>query len=212
MQPIPAPFFLSYCNCNYMYTAVQFHNELGHFFLESWNFANILIATCMYTLGLWSMHSFSVSSRIKLWGGRSSVLGVGMWMCLAQPQGSRGVPPEKICKCTYALFPHLFSPSYFDLYLFGRSPHWMKPWMHKFSLLLRMKYPFTSPNNTLISSSEDRVRSGAKKLVRSKQGATQGRLDTFFKPVSSPAAKRKVHKTSSHLPLVNYSNGWWHCC
>ena len=156
------------------------------------------------------MHSFRVSPRIKLWVGRRSVLGVGMWTCLAQPQGSRGIPPEKISTHSH---PFVFTKLLWSASVWeGSSPHWMKPWIHKFSLLLRMKYPFTSPNNTLISSSEDRVRSGAKKLVRSKQGATQGRLDTFFKPVSSPVAKRKVHKTSSHLPLVNYSNGWWHCC
>lgn len=38
--------------------------------------------------------------------------------------------------------------------------------------------------------SEERIRSGAKKLEKSKQGATQGRLDMFFKPV--PGVKRKV--------------------
>ena len=44
--------------------------------------------------------------------------------------------------------------------------------------------------------SEDRIRNGAKKLLKSKQKATQGRLDMFFKPVASPVAgqKRKVHK------------------
>ena len=42
--------------------------------------------------------------------------------------------------------------------------------------------------------SEDRIRNGAKKLEKHKEGATQGRLDTFFKSVPSPAtaAKRKV--------------------
>lgn len=42
--------------------------------------------------------------------------------------------------------------------------------------------------------SEDRIRNGAKKLEKQKEGATQGRLDTFFKSVPSPAtaAKRKV--------------------
>ena len=42
--------------------------------------------------------------------------------------------------------------------------------------------------------SEDRIRNGAKKLQKSKQKATQGRLDMFFKPVASPIAgqKRKV--------------------
>ena len=35
---------------------------------------------------------------------------------------------------------------------------------------------------------EDRIRSGAKKLAKARQGATQGRLDGFFK-VLSPANK-----------------------
>ncbi|KAG8229851.1 hypothetical protein J437_LFUL009126 [Ladona fulva] len=47
--------------------------------------------------------------------------------------------------------------------------------------------------------SEDRVRGGAKKLVKARGGGTQGRLDTFFKtiappPGSSPANKRKVEE------------------
>ena len=44
-------------------------------------------------------------------------------------------------------------------------------------------------------NSEERIRNGAKKLLKSKQKATQGRLDTFFKPVASPVAgkKRKVN-------------------
>ena len=43
-------------------------------------------------------------------------------------------------------------------------------------------------------SSEDRIRNGAKKLMKSKQGATQGRMDSFFKAVPSPMTdnKRKV--------------------
>nr|AFK11650.1 Flap endonuclease 1-B [Callorhinchus milii] len=40
--------------------------------------------------------------------------------------------------------------------------------------------------------SEDRIRNGAKKLVRSRQGSTQGRLDDFFKVTGSlTSAKRK---------------------
>ena len=48
--------------------------------------------------------------------------------------------------------------------------------------------------------SEERIRSGAKKLCKAKQGQTQGRLDSFFKvlpsnkPPTTPtsASKRKV--------------------
>ena len=42
--------------------------------------------------------------------------------------------------------------------------------------------------------SEDRIRNGVKRIVKSRQGATQGRLDTFFKPVATVTAgvKRKV--------------------
>ena len=45
--------------------------------------------------------------------------------------------------------------------------------------------------------SEDRVRNGAKKLCKSKQTSTQGRVDSFFKVVPSPSAqaKRKVGET-----------------
>ena len=40
---------------------------------------------------------------------------------------------------------------------------------------------------------EERVRNGAKKLLKGRTGQTQGRLDTFFKVIStSPAKKRKV--------------------
>lgn len=39
---------------------------------------------------------------------------------------------------------------------------------------------------------EDRVRSGAKKILKSKTTATQGRLDSFFKVLpSTNAVKRK---------------------
>jgi len=42
--------------------------------------------------------------------------------------------------------------------------------------------------------SEDRIRNGVKRILKSRQGATQGRLDTFFKPIATVAAgiKRKV--------------------
>lgn len=44
---------------------------------------------------------------------------------------------------------------------------------------------------------EDRVRNGAKKIVKSRSGATQGRLDSFFTFSSTPN-KRKV--------CLNYDN------
>ena len=41
--------------------------------------------------------------------------------------------------------------------------------------------------------SEDRVRSGAKKILKSKQSQTQGRLDSFFKVLPSTGTpKRKA--------------------
>ncbi|KAK6635933.1 Elongation of fatty acids protein 2 [Polyplax serrata] len=44
---------------------------------------------------------------------------------------------------------------------------------------------------------EERVRNGAKKLLKAKSGPTQGRLDTFFKVISStPAEKRKGEEKS----------------
>lgn len=39
--------------------------------------------------------------------------------------------------------------------------------------------------------SEERVRNGAKKLLKSRSGTTQGRLDSFFS-ISSTPNKRKV--------------------
>jgi len=45
--------------------------------------------------------------------------------------------------------------------------------------------------------SEDRIRSGIKKLTKARQGSTQGRLDSFFKvlPSPSPSSKRKSEDT-----------------
>ncbi|XP_032218504.1 flap endonuclease 1 isoform X2 [Nematostella vectensis] len=40
--------------------------------------------------------------------------------------------------------------------------------------------------------SEDRIRSGIKKLTKARHGSTQGRLDSFFKVLPSPANKRKL--------------------
>lgn len=41
--------------------------------------------------------------------------------------------------------------------------------------------------------SEDRIRNGCKKIVKSRQGSTQGRLDSFFTVTGSLSSKRKVH-------------------
>lgn len=50
---------------------------------------------------------------------------------------------------------------------------------------------------------EDRIRNAAKKLTKSREGATQGRLDMFFKPAPSPttATKRKSSGDHSKGPL-----------
>ena len=40
--------------------------------------------------------------------------------------------------------------------------------------------------------SEERIRNGAKKLMKARQGSTQGRLDNFFKVTSVTSTKRKV--------------------
>lgn len=46
---------------------------------------------------------------------------------------------------------------------------------------------------------EERVRNGAKKLHKARNTATQGRLDTFFKVLSSPnPLKRKVSINNSY--------------
>merc|ERR1711890_116637 len=45
---------------------------------------------------------------------------------------------------------------------------------------------------------EDRIRNGCKKLVKARGGATQGRLDSFFKVLPSPTSagnKRKAEDT-----------------
>uniref|UniRef100_A0A3B4EN55 Flap endonuclease 1 n=1 Tax=Pygocentrus nattereri TaxID=42514 RepID=A0A3B4EN55_PYGNA len=39
---------------------------------------------------------------------------------------------------------------------------------------------------------EDRIRNGCKKIMKSRQGSTQGRLDTFFTVTGSLSSKRKV--------------------
>ncbi|RXN28247.1 flap endonuclease 1 [Labeo rohita] len=42
------------------------------------------------------------------------------------------------------------------------------------------------------SESEDRICNGCKKIMKSRQGSTQGRLDTFFTVTGSISFKRKV--------------------
>ncbi|CAB4067207.1 FEN1 [Lepeophtheirus salmonis] len=44
---------------------------------------------------------------------------------------------------------------------------------------------------------EDRIRNGAKKLLKARQGSTQGRLDGFFKVISTPSPKRKSNEPLS---------------
>ena len=39
--------------------------------------------------------------------------------------------------------------------------------------------------------SEDRIRNGVKKMLKSRQGSTQGRLDSFFKVLPSPVSAQK---------------------
>lgn len=46
---------------------------------------------------------------------------------------------------------------------------------------------------------EERVRNGAKKLLKAKTGQTQGRLESFFKVLPSSPKKRKVSIAESEL-------------
>jgi len=47
---------------------------------------------------------------------------------------------------------------------------------------------------------EDRIRNGAKKLLKGRQGSTQGRLDSFFKVLpttpNTNSSKRKSEETN----------------
>ncbi|XP_065676182.1 flap endonuclease 1-like [Hydra vulgaris] len=54
--------------------------------------------------------------------------------------------------------------------------------------------------------SEDRIRNGAKKILKAKKTSTQGRMDSFFKviPSSSPAVKRK--KEDKKTPAKKKTN------
>ena len=64
---------------------------------------------------------------------------------------------------------------------------------------------FTRPfRSKTVHFSEERIRSGAKKLIRNKNTAVQGRLDGFFKKVAKPAeeagASNKKRKVLSCFP------------
>jgi len=48
--------------------------------------------------------------------------------------------------------------------------------------------------------SEDRIRSGIKKLTKARQGSTQGRLDSFFKVLPSPSSSSKRKSEDSKGP------------
>jgi flap endonuclease-1 len=59
---------------------------------------------------------------------------------------------------------------------------------------------------------EDRVRNGAKKLMKARQGSTQGRLDSFFKVMpaaATPNGKRKSEeiKNGSASKKAKAANG-----
>lgn len=47
---------------------------------------------------------------------------------------------------------------------------------------------------------EERVRNGVKKLMKSRSGSTQGRLDGFFKVLSTTPAKRKSEDNKKNTP------------
>jgi flap endonuclease-1 len=60
--------------------------------------------------------------------------------------------------------------------------------------------------------SEERIRNGAKKLLKARQGSTQGRLDSFFKvlpnsPNATIAAKRKSEEISKDNKKAKTSGG-----
>ena len=58
--------------------------------------------------------------------------------------------------------------------------------------------------------SEDRIRNGAKKLLKAKQGTQQGRLDSFFKAAPSPlqnSKKAKNEKIDSKSALKKVKSG-----
>ena len=56
---------------------------------------------------------------------------------------------------------------------------------------------------------EDRIKNGAKKLLKARQGTQQGRLDSFFKAVPSPIPKNKTknEKENSKNSLKKVKGG-----
>lgn len=67
------------------------------------------------------------------------------------------------------------------------------------SSLLGQMYSHCNYN---IFSSEERIRNGAKKLLKSRQGTTQGRMDSFFSVISSAkTTKRKVRYVPCAKPI-----------
>lgn len=57
--------------------------------------------------------------------------------------------------------------------------------------------------------SEDRIRNGCKKILKSRQGSTQGRLDSFFTVTGSLSSKRKVHMCfQSNWMIGTVSESW----
>lgn len=54
---------------------------------------------------------------------------------------------------------------------------------------------------------EERVRNGTKKLLKAKSGTTQGRLDGFFKVLSSTPAKRKSEPKKESSNKKNKTGG-----
>ena len=54
---------------------------------------------------------------------------------------------------------------------------------------------------------EDRIRNGAKKLLKARQGSTQGRLDSFFKVSSAALLSDQIAKLYT-IPYVLLSGLW----
>ena len=115
-------------------------------------------------------------------------------------------PPHPSTPTSSYFYPHL-------LILPPLPPHISTPTSSSFHPYLLIFLPLPPhPLPHLFSHhprllSEERIRNGVKKLQKSKQGATQERLDSFFKAVPSPAAdKRKVCIAAVHAMCG------WHVC
>ena len=68
-----------------------------------------------------------------------------------------------------------------DLSLFPRSMY-IKPNLSKFFFFFQGLVKYMCEEKGF---AEDRIRNGAKKLAKARQGSTQGRLDSFFKVLPS---------------------------